>query len=271
VLTDLVISPFGASVPDIVATAQVADAGGFDTVWTYDHFSGLVSDAPWSRDPFVTLGAVAATTHRIGVGVLVANMTNRHTVQLACALSSLQSLAPDRVHCGIGTGASPGSRFAAEHDAIGKPLAEPAERRWQLVETIAALRAIWRGEGFRGEHVQVAEGMPLIHPAAAPPIIVGATTLATIEVAAEHADGVNIQRSRRLAELVDAARRLSVGRRFEISVFDSLDLDHPLGGDPSPLGDLGVDRRTLYVSAPYSVERIGSIATKLAAWNPANG
>jgi alkanesulfonate monooxygenase SsuD/methylene tetrahydromethanopterin reductase-like flavin-dependent oxidoreductase (luciferase family) len=271
VLTDLALSPFGASVPDMVTAAQAADAGGFDSVWTYDHFSGLIGRAPWSRDPFVTLGAIAATTRRLGVGVLVANMTNRHPVQLACALSSLQSLAPDRVHCGIGTGASPGSRFAVEHDAIGKQLAAPEARRSQLVETIAALRAIWRGEGFHGEHVQVADAMPITHPAAPPPIIVGATTLSTIEVAAEHADGVNIQHGPRLAELVDAARHLSNGRRFEISVFAALEVDHLLGGDPTPLADLGVDRRTLHVSTPYPVERIASIATKLAEWNPANG
>ncbi len=61
-LTDLVLVPFGASLDEMLAAAQTADAGGFDTVWTYDHFSGLVQGAPWSRDPFVTLGAIAATT-----------------------------------------------------------------------------------------------------------------------------------------------------------------------------------------------------------------
>src|SRR5262245_31755738 len=47
-LTDLVLVPFDAAVPDLVAAAQAADQGGFDTVWTYDHFSGLVVGAGWS-------------------------------------------------------------------------------------------------------------------------------------------------------------------------------------------------------------------------------
>ena len=103
-LTDLVLVPFGASLDEMLAAAQTADAGGFDTVWTYDHFSGLVQGAPWSRDPFVTLGAIAATTERVNVGVLVANVANRHPAQLACAVNSLQSLAPGRVLLGVGAG-----------------------------------------------------------------------------------------------------------------------------------------------------------------------
>ena len=85
VLTDLVLVPFGASLDEVLAAAQAVDRGGFDTVWTYDHFSGLVQGAPWSRDPFVTLGAIAATTERVNLGVLVANVANRHPAQLACA------------------------------------------------------------------------------------------------------------------------------------------------------------------------------------------
>ena len=102
--TDLVLSPFGASSSEMLTAAQIADQGGFDGVWTFDHFSGIVAGADWSRDPFVTLGAIAATTNRVKIGVLVANIVNRPAVQLVSALNTLQSMAPGRVVAGIGAG-----------------------------------------------------------------------------------------------------------------------------------------------------------------------
>jgi alkanesulfonate monooxygenase SsuD/methylene tetrahydromethanopterin reductase-like flavin-dependent oxidoreductase (luciferase family) len=221
-LTDLVVSPSGANVNDMLAAARVADAGGFDTVWTYDHFSGLIAGAPWSRDPFVTLAAIASATARVNVGILVANVVNRHPAQLACAVNSLQSLAPGRVRFGIGSGSARGGRFAGEHYAIGRPLAPAAQRRALLVESIDAVRAVFRGEAFTGEHVQAAAAMAVTDGVELPPIIVGASRRATIRVACEHADGV-----------------------------------------PAPLAALGVDRRTLYVVAPYPLDAIETIAARL--------
>ena len=123
VKTDLVLSPFGATVAELVGAAVAAD-GGFDGVYTYDHFSGTVAGKPWSRDPFVTLGAIAVSTGRVRLGVLVANMVNRPPASLASAMNTLQSLAPGRVMCGIGAGAAPETQFAAEHELIGRRLAD---------------------------------------------------------------------------------------------------------------------------------------------------
>ena len=190
--TDLVLDPRGAAVADMVTAARAADAGSWDTVWTFDHFSGLVSGGGWSRDPFVVLGAIAAVTERVHVGVLVANVVNRHPAQLASAVNSLQSLAPGRVWCGVGAGAARGSTFASEHDAIRRPLASPAVRRAVLAESIAALRALWNGDEFDGEHIHVDASMAVIDGAPIPPIIVGASSVAMIDVACAHADGVNL-------------------------------------------------------------------------------
>lgn len=262
--TDLVLSPFGADVRQMVEAARLVDGGGFDAVWTYDHISGAIGGTGWSRDPFVTLGAIAAVTSRVRLGVLVANMVNRHPAQLAGAVNSLQSLAPGRVLCGIGAGASPGSRFAVEHEAIGRQLADADARREQLVETIGALRSIWRGERFDGQHLSMSDTPFVTDRSPAPPIIVGATSLPTIRLAAEHADGVNIQRRPDLAGLVAVARRHAVASDFEVSVLDDLDAGDPLGGDPAPLAALGIDRRTLAVGAPYPLDRIAAIADELA-------
>lgn len=253
--TDLVLSPFGATPQQLVDTAVAADAG-FDGVYTYDHFSGTVAARPWSRDPFVMLGALATATSRVRLGVLVANMINRHPAQLALAVNTLQALAPGRVMCGIGAGAAPGSRFAVEHDLVGHTLDDGPTRRRRLVRSIESLRAIWRGEEVPG----VTDG------AAAPPIIVGASSAATVELAATHADGVNVQRCAEpeLRRRIERARELAVGRPFEVSVFDAFDPTHPLGGDPAPLEQLGVDRRTLHVAVPYPADAIARAAAQLA-------
>ena len=143
VLTDLVVNLFGSDVRRVLDVARVADEGGFGGLWVNDHFSGAVVGAPSSRDPFAALGAVAAVTERVELGVLVANIANRHPVQLASAANSLQSLSPGRVRLGIGSGAAPGSRFAAEHDMINKSLATTGSRQQHLRDTESnTLRAI---------------------------------------------------------------------------------------------------------------------------------
>ncbi len=267
--TDLVLAPFDASVAELIEAAQAADAGGFDAVWTYDHYSGLVTGRNWSRDPFVALGAIGATTERINVGVLVANANNRHPAQLACAVNSLQSVAPGRVLLGLGAGASPASRWSSEQAAIGQPAAGAATRRALLIETIQAVRAIWAGEQFDGHHVCAAASMAVVDGAPIPPIIIGSSSTGTTEVACGYADGVNLLPGDDLAERIEFTRsRTSMPSHtswpFEISVFKALDVDHPLGGDPTQFTDLGVDRRTLYVTAPYPIDRIAAIARALA-------
>jgi hypothetical protein len=63
--------------------------------------------------------------------------------------------------------------------------------------------------------------------------------------------------------LVERARDLTVGRRFEISVFMALDPDHPTGGALDAMVELGVDSRVLSVIAPYPVDRLHGIADRL--------
>ena len=66
----------------------------------------------------------------------------------------------------------------------------------------------------------------------------------------------------------DLSERIAFARShapagFEISVFDAFDAGHPLGGDADPLAALGVDRRTLWVKAPYPMDAISSVGAVL--------
>ena len=261
--TDLVLSPFGAQAAELLAAAQAADAGGFDVVWTYDHFGGAVAGAGWSRDPFVTLGAIAAVTGRVGLGVLVANVANRHPAQLASAVNTLQALAPGRVWCGLGAGAAPGSQFAVEQEAVGRSPEPGPARRERLLETIECLRALWRGESYRGNRLRVDPAIGVVDDAPLPPMIVGGSSEAIVRFAVEHADGVNLLDGPRLPTLVALARRLTANRPFDVSVFTDLDPGHPEGGDAEAYRAMGIDRRTLAVKAPFPIDAIGAIGARL--------
>ncbi len=219
---DLLVSPFGRSVRELVDTARLADRSAVRTLWVPDHFSGAVFGAPFARHPFVCLGAMAAVAERVELGIMVANMVNRHPVHLASAINSLQSLAPHRVRLGIGSGAAPASRFAREHEMIGRRLRPAAERRSQLADQLGALHAIWGGRGsFESASCALHDLEGVVDDAARPPIVVGASSWPTIEVALATADGVNLRRTR---WLIDQLERLSAhppARSFEVSVLDN--------------------------------------------------
>lgn len=226
---DLVLSPFGGDAAALVRAAVRAEADGYDGVWTFDHISSLASvGAPGegaSRDPFTSLGAIAASTTRLRLGTLVANIHNRHPAQLALAFDTLADLAPGRTICGIGAGAGPGTPFAREDEALGRTPAPAAQRRVLLGEHLAALRAIWEGRDAVGSVGTSGLRGVVRHPA--PPIIVGGSSNATLRLAAAQADGVNIVTGLgpRLADQVALVRdELSVreaplARPFEVSVF----------------------------------------------------
>ncbi len=251
VIVDVLATVFGADVPDLVDMARTLDDSDVGVLWVTDHFSGAVVGAPWSRDPFVTLGAMAAVTERVEIGLLVANMVNRHPVQLVSAINSLQSIAPGRVRLGMGSGAAAGSRFAVEHEAIGRELGTLDGRRAVLRDQIRAVRAIWSGaESFHSPTLSFHGLRDVVDGAAVPPIVVGASAWPTIEVALAEADGVNIRFTRDLDEQIGRIRRArpDIGPGgFEVSVL----LD-PARGELDVLGEhldhlrsIGVERAVI--------------------------
>lgn len=263
--TELLLSSFGAHGPDMIEAARLTEQAGYGGVWVEDHFSGVMVKRPWSREPFTVLGAIAVTTSTIRFGPLVANVVNRHPAQLASAAATIQSLGGGRVVLGIGAGAGPGSHYAGEFDAIGVELGDLASRRRRLVETIEVVKQIWNGGGdYAGEFFTLT-GLEAVvgDDVALPPLVVGASSAGTVELAATHADGVNIVGLPGWERLVELARDLTADRSFEIGVYKLIDPDHPTGGDLDSMIDLRVDSRVLGVAAPYPVDRLHDIADRL--------
>ena len=160
-----------------VAVAQHAEAVGFESVWTGEHFVLPDPQPPGFSmppslpllDPLVALTLIANETRtlRLGTGILILPL--RNPVVLAKAVTSLDIVSHGRLIVGVGAGYIPG-----EFAAVGVALAERGAR---MDECIRALRALWGPErpGFEGRFVTIqdvdAHPRPLQRPY--PPIVIG--------------------------------------------------------------------------------------------------
>jgi len=241
--TDLLLIPFGATWRELRDAARRAEDGGYDGVWLWDHLRGG-GDAGPSPVPecWTVLSALAEVTSRVMLGPLVLNVANRYAGVLANMAATLQEVSGGRLLLGLGAGGSRATPYAAEQEAIGQPVGSDTERRRELEQAIARIRALWAGDppGY-------------LRPSPPPPIIVGGFGPRMAELAGRYGDGFNAPAGHpQLPELVTLARRAHAesGRTtpFQLSAF---------GGFPGTeagrkrLAGLGVERLILLVQPPF--------------------
>lgn len=122
----------------IVAAAREAEALGIDGLW--------ITDVRFTRDCFVLLGAVAAVTDRIVLGVGVNDPFSRHPAALAAAYATLAELAPGRVIVGLGAGGSGLDRIGVQRT---KPVATVRAAIGAIRDLLAGREASAESPGFR--------------------------------------------------------------------------------------------------------------------------
>ncbi len=131
--------------PGFLDAAVAAEAAGWDTVWTWDHFHGIFG--PWEQPIFegpMALAAVAARTSRIRLGLLVGANTFRNPGHTAKITATLDHISGGRAILGIG-----GAWFAREHEAFGIDFgAGFGERLDRLDEAVMLMRRLLDGERF---------------------------------------------------------------------------------------------------------------------------
>jgi F420-dependent oxidoreductase-like protein len=161
---------------EVVAFASAAEECGYDAIF--------VPEA-WGRDAFVTLGALARATERIGLGTGIVNVFSRSPALIAMAAATLDEISGGRAILGLGTS---GQRVVEGWH--GTPMARPLRR---LRETTEAVRAIVGGSrrGYIGETLSVAPGfaLTLSRPRDRIPIFHASLTQRAIRQCAEVADG----------------------------------------------------------------------------------
>jgi F420-dependent oxidoreductase-like protein len=161
---------------EVAAFARTADECGYEAIF--------VPEA-WGRDAFVTLGAIARETERIGLGTGIVNIYSRTPALLAMAAVTLDELSGGRAILGLGTS---GQRVVEGWHGV--PMTRPLRR---LRETTEAVRAIVSGSrrGYQGETLSVAPGfaVTLARPRDRIPILHASLTPRGIRQCAEVADG----------------------------------------------------------------------------------
>ena len=104
--------------------AQEAERAGFDRVLSVEFFN---------QHAFAVLGAIAATTSRIGIGTGIANAFTRSPMVHATAAMDLDELCGGRMVLGLGSGTR-----RMNVDWWGMPFEKPAGRMRELVELLRA-------------------------------------------------------------------------------------------------------------------------------------
>jgi 5,10-methylenetetrahydromethanopterin reductase len=143
---------------------------------------GLIPCNPLSlRDPYVSLAFAARSTSTLHLGTLLDTPVLRHPSVLAGAISTVASLAPGRVHMGIGIGDT-AVRFNGLHPATVNELESAAVMMKQLVT---------------GQAIEVGAMRPAkLREANDVPIWIAAQGPKTLRMAGRVADGVWIRLGR---------------------------------------------------------------------------
>jgi coenzyme F420-dependent glucose-6-phosphate dehydrogenase len=171
---------------DLVNHARRAEEVGFDFVSISDHFHPWVSAQGHSPFVWSVLGAVAASTADLGVGVGVTCPIIRiHPAILAQATATTSLLFEGRFVFGVGTGE------ALNEHILGHRWPPPDVRLAMLEEAVTVIRNLWTGEtvDHRGDFYTIENARLFDAPSQPPPVIVSAFGPKAIELAARIGDG----------------------------------------------------------------------------------
>ncbi len=135
----------------MVELGRRAEAAGWDGFFVWDHLAYRDPDAAVA-DPWVAVGALAASTERMRLGVLVCALARRRPQKVARETVSLDVLSAGRLVFGAGLG----SLGEQEFEAFGED-PDPRLRAARLDEGLEVLAGLWSGEPFDydGEHLTV--------------------------------------------------------------------------------------------------------------------
>lgn len=240
---DFLFDPFGGRWSDVHAGAMAAEEAGFDGVWLYDHLAGSAHRASHVLECWTTLTAIAATVPRLAIGPLVLNVANRDPGVLGLMAATLQEVSGGRLLLGLGAGGGPETPYAAEQEALGRPVPGSAARRRAVEDAVGMVRATWSGT--------VAGVTGFLRPQPPPPVIIGGFGPRMAELAGRMGDGMNAPGGHGLGRLVAVAREACArsGRdpqRFLVTTSAGLD-----PAEHKRLAAAGVHRVILHVRPPY--------------------
>ena len=174
---------------DILRVWMEADSvPSIEHAWAFDHFIPLGPDPTGTQlEGWTLLGALAARTERIRVGLMVTGNTYRHPAVLANIATTVDVISNGRLDFGIGAGWN-----ELESNMYGIPLYTPGERIRRLGEACEVIKLLWMETvaNFDGKYYQLkdarCEPKPVQKPH--PPFVIGGSgEQLTLRVVAKYA------------------------------------------------------------------------------------
>jgi luciferase-type oxidoreductase len=171
---------------DHLERVQLLENLGFSAVWLRDVPFNVPSfgDAGQIYDPFVYLGALAASTSNIALGTSSIILPLRHPAHVAKAAASVDQLSGGRLILGIASGDRPD-----EYPALNAPFALRGEQFRESYDYIRQMAEDW--PRFANEFGTLAGGVDMLPKPVGnrlPLLITGASQQSTDWIA-EHGDG----------------------------------------------------------------------------------
>jgi F420-dependent oxidoreductase-like protein len=190
--------------------AQHAEGSGFSSVSVMDHFHQIPGVGP--RTNFMLegptiLGALAARTSRVSLGLLVGGVTYRNPALLAKSTTTLDVISGGRAWFGIGA-----AWFEEEHRAYGFDFPPLGERFEHLEDALNIARAMFTQpeSTYEGTHHRIENALNIPQPLRGdiPILIGGSGEKKTLRMVAQYADGSNLfgdlERVKHLMGVLDA-------------------------------------------------------------------
>jgi alkanesulfonate monooxygenase SsuD/methylene tetrahydromethanopterin reductase-like flavin-dependent oxidoreductase (luciferase family) len=181
----LKVNPAGWT--DATYWAGVAEDAGFDGLWTGDNLRNPRDVGVPVHDGPTVIAGWAATTQRIRVGILIANMVFRHPTVLAKTATTLDHVSGGRFDLGIGSGVWP-----TDHGMAGTPVWTARERTERLAEFVAVVERLLSGDVTDHDGPYYPYSLAAMAPGTVQdrlPLIVAANAPRALAVVAAHADG----------------------------------------------------------------------------------
>ena len=179
------------TIEDLRAIWRIADEGGFDHVWDFDHLASIGDGGPDRPiyEGWTLQAAMAEATKRVRIGCLVTGNTYRNPALLAKTAVTVDHLSNGRLEFGIGA-----AWAEIEHQMYGFDGLD--HRVGRLSESLRIIKSLWTEErtNFDGRYYRMKDAIgnpkPLQKPH--PPIWIGASGETTMRLVARYADVWNI-------------------------------------------------------------------------------
>jgi probable F420-dependent oxidoreductase len=204
----------GETLSEWLDFARKAEDLGYSTLALGDHIDRFMA-------PLVALvaAAQATTTLRFGAQILVNDF--RHPAVVAKEAATADVMTGGRLELGLGAGSTLG-----DYELAGLPVDPPRIRVERLAESVSILKAFFTQDAVthKGKHYQIEGLASYPKPAQQPrvPLMIGASGLRTLELAAKEADIISIltglsagaRSSGRMVDKIARVREVA-GQRYE--------------------------------------------------------